>query len=149
MVLRCAVRLVLCLAKYFCKTGQCRIERTRHRRRKGLGRLPEDQHDHHAGSSLRCTAMCGACCAAALRCCTALLRAARGREHGYQPYTKLFAKVAVQIVAVNLIWAVVGVFCAMCVSRGVVCVCMWMYVADTVDVALCCSVRALLREIIM
>ena len=62
---------------------------------------------------------------------------------------QLFAKVAVQIVAASLICSFVGVFCLMCVSRSVVCVCMWMYVADTVDVALCCSVRALLREIIM
>ena len=77
--------LVLCYAKFTCHPGQCIIEQTRHRRRKGLGRLPEDQHDHHAGTSLRCTAMCCACCAAALRCCTALLRAARGRERGYQP----------------------------------------------------------------
>ena len=150
MMMRCpARRLVLCRAKSFCQTGECRIERTRHRRRQGLGRLSQHQHDHHAGTSLRCTAMCGARCAAALRCCTALLHAAMGLQRRFQPCTKLFAKVAVQIVAVNLIWAFVGVFCAMCVSRGVVCVCMWMYVADTVDVALCCSVGALLREIIM
>ena len=62
---------------------------------------------------------------------------------------KLFAKVAVQNLAASFIWAFVGVFCSMCVSRGVVCVCMWMCVTDTVDDALCCSVRALLREIIM
>ena len=139
---------MLCLAKSFCQTGQCRIERTRHRRRKGLGRLPEDQHDHHAGTSLCCTAMCGARCAASLRCCTALLRAARGRERGYQPCTKLFAKVAVQIVAVNLIWAFVGVFCAMCASRGDGTVCIWMCVTDTLDVVLCCPlIYALPREI--
>ena len=80
--------------------------------------------------------MCGACCAALLRCCTALLRAARGRERGYQPCTKLFAKVAVQIVAVNLIWAFVGVFCAMCVSWSVVVVCMNIFMPDTHGVAL-------------
>ena len=130
--------------------GQCRIERTRHRRRKGLGRLPEDQHDHHAGASQRCTAMCGACCAALLRCCTALLRATRGRERGYQPCTKLFAKVAVQIVAVNLIWAFVGVFCALCASRGVDAVCVWMHVTDTLDVVLCSPfMYALPREIVL
>ena len=88
-------------------------------------------------------------CAAALRCCTALLHVGRGLERRFQPCTKLFAKVAVQIVAVNLIWAFVGVFCSMCVSRGVVCVCMWMCVTDTVDDALCCSVGALPREIIL
>ena len=94
--------------------------------------------------------MCGARCAASLRCCAALLRAARGRERGYQPCTKLFAKVAVQIVAVNLIWAFVGVFCAMCVSRGVVCVCIWMHVIDTVDMVLCCPfINALPREIFL
>ena len=63
---------------------------------------------------------------------------------------KLFAKVAVQIVAASLIWAFVGVFCAMCVSRGVVCVCMWMYVTDKVDVVLCCPfMNALPREIVL
>ena len=63
---------------------------------------------------------------------------------------KLFAKVAVQIVAASLICSFVGVFCLMCVSRSVVCVCMWMYVTDTVDVVLCCPfIYALPREIFL
>ena len=62
---------------------------------------------------------------------------------------KLFAKVAVQIVAVNLIWAFVGVFCAMCVSWSVVVVCMSMCMTDTHGVALCCSAGAVAREIIV
>ena len=63
---------------------------------------------------------------------------------------KLFAKVAVQIVAVNLIWAFVGVFCAMCVSWGFVAVRMWMNVTDTVDVVLCCPfIYALPREMFL
>ena len=62
---------------------------------------------------------------------------------------QLFAKVAVQIVAANLIWAFVGVFCAMCVSQGVVAVCIWMYEPDTHGDALCCSSGAVLREIIL
>ena len=62
---------------------------------------------------------------------------------------KLFAKVAVQIVAVNLIWAFVGVFCAMCVSWSVVVVCMSMCMTDMHGVALCCSPGALPREIIV
>ena len=62
----------------------------------------------------------------------------------------LFAKVAVQIAAVNLILAFLGVFCAMCVSWDVVAVCIWMYVTDTHDDALCCSsAGALPREIIL
>ena len=61
---------------------------------------------------------------------------------------QLFAKVAVQIVAVNLIWPFVGVFCAMCVSRSVVSVCVWMYVTDTVDDVLCCPfIHALPRDL--
>ena len=62
---------------------------------------------------------------------------------------KLFAKVAVQIVAVNLIWAFVGVFCALYVSWIEVAVCLWMYVTDTYDGVLCCSSAGVLpREII-
>ena len=63
---------------------------------------------------------------------------------------KLFAKVAVQVVAVNLIWAFVGVFCALCASRGDGTVCIWMCVTDTVDVVLCCPFMcALPREIFL
>ena len=97
-----------------------------------------------------CAGLCGACYAAVLRCCTALLHVGRGLERRFQPCTKLFAKVAVQIVAVNLILAFVGVFCAMRVSRGVVAVCMWMYVTDTIDGVLCCPfMYALPREIFL
>ena len=89
-------------------------------------------------------------CAAVLRCCTALLHVGRGLERRFQPCTKLFAKEAVQIVAVNLIWACVGDFYATCASRGDVCVCMRMYVTDTVDVVLCCPlIYALPREIVL
>ena len=97
-----------------------------------------------------CAGLCGACYAAVLRCCTALPHVGRGLERRFQPCTKLFAKVAVQIVAVNLIWAFVGVIFAMCASRGVVTVCAWMYVTATVDVVLCCPLLyALPREIIL
>ena len=52
--------------------------------------------------------------------CTALLHAAMGLQRGYQPCRKLFAKVAVQNLAANLIWVFVGVLCAMFVSWGIV-----------------------------
>ena len=63
---------------------------------------------------------------------------------------KLFAKEAVQNLAASFIWAFVSVIFAMCASRGVVTVCAWMYVTDTVDVVLCCPLLyALPREIIL
>ena len=66
-----------------------------------------------------CAELCGACYAAVLRCCTALLHVGRGLERRLQPCTKLFAKVAVQIVSVNLILVFMGVFCATFVSWGI------------------------------
>ena len=70
-------------------------------------------------------------CAAVLRRCAPPGGVSVGISH-----EKLFAKVAVQIVAVNLIWAFVGVFCAMCVSWSVVVVCMNKFMPDTHGVAL-------------
>ena len=55
-----------------------------------------------------------------LRCFATPLRAVRGLERRCQPCTKLFAKVAVQNLAASLIWAFVGVFCAMFVSWDIV-----------------------------
>ena len=62
---------------------------------------------------------------------------------------QLFAKVAVQNLAASFIWRL-WAFCAMCVSWDVVAVCIWMYMTDTHDDALCCSsAGALPREIIL
>ena len=52
-----------------------------------------------------------------LRCAAARCQ---GTERRFLPWTKLFAKVAVQNLAANLIWVFVGVLCAMFVSWGIV-----------------------------
>ena len=81
-----------------------------------------------------------------LRCAAARCQ---GTERRFLPWTKLFAKVAVQNLAANLIWVFVGVFCAMVVPWSVVVVFISICMTDTHDDALCCSAGALLREIIL
>ena len=64
----------------------------------------------------------------AARCTAALLHGARGPKRRCLPWTKLFAKVAVQNLAANLIWAFVGVLCDVCVVGR--CCCVHMDVRD-------------------